>query len=91
MSATSKGKRRKPARPRNPMAAALASPLFRPRIVDRSTGPTPRRKAYLRRQFTAAADGLYAGAHLNPSMERNRRHANEHRGHRALAAPDLRP
>lgn len=28
-------KRRDPARPRNPMAAALASPIFRKRIVDR--------------------------------------------------------
>jgi hypothetical protein len=77
MSSTSKGKRRKLARPRNPMAAALASPLFRPRIVERSTGPTTRRKAYLRRQFTAAADGLYAGIYLNPRMERNRRDADE--------------
>lgn len=55
-----KQKYRRPPKPRNPMAKALASPLFRPRVVKTVNRETTRCKGYLRRVMRNA-DDLYSG------------------------------
>lgn len=55
----------KPKRPRNPHAAALASPLFRARILPvKRADVSTRRKGYLRRHL-AVADSPCAGSLLS--------------------------